>query len=256
MKINMEIIELMSFAAEIGSGLLESGAETKRVEDTLDRIIKHFYDGYSEILVVLTGFFVNIGFYTQTVRINRRSINLDKVSKINMLSRDIVNDKIDFEGAVERLKDIMAQKPYPLWIKTISAAMCCGFFTLLFGGNVYDALNSVIVGALLHVIINALRLHKTADFIVTFAGGVLLSVFTVLLYLIGLGENINIMINGAIMPLVPGLAITNALRDIIEGDYISGGARMFDAVVVAVALAAGAGSVMYMMGYMTGGIIW
>ena len=45
------------------------------------------------------------------------------------------------------------------------------------------------------------------------------------------------MITGAIMPLVPGLAITNAIRDIIAGDYLSGGARLFDAVVVAIALA-------------------
>ncbi len=251
----MEISELMSFAAEVGEGLLESGAETKRVEDTLDRIIKHFYEGYSETLVVLTGFFVNIGSYTRTVRVQHRSINLDKVSKINMLSRDIVSDKIDFEGAVIRLREIMAQKPYPLWLKTISAAMCCGFFTILFGGKVFDALNSVIVGAMLHMIIRTLRLHKTAEFIVTFTGGVLLAVFTVILYIMGLGNNISIMINGALMPLLPGLAITNALRDIIEGDYISGGARMFDAVVVAIALAAGAGSVMYMMGYMTGGVI-
>ena len=55
------------------------------------------------------------------------------------------------------------------------------------------------------------------------------------------------------MPLVPGLAITNAIRDIIAGDYLSGGARLFDAVVVA--LATGAGSVMYIFGHMTGGVM-
>lgn len=69
------------------------------------------------------------------------------------------------------------------------------------------------------------------------------------------GKNINPMITGAIMPLVPGLAITNAIRDIIAGDYLSGGARLFDAVVVAIALATGAGSVMYIFGHMTGGIM-
>lgn len=251
----MEISELMNFAADIGTGLLESGAETRRVEDTLDRIIKHFYDGYSEIFVVLTGFFVNVGAYTKTVRVKYRTINLDKVSKINMLSRDIVSNKVDFDGAVIRLKDIMTQKPYPLWLKTASAALCCGFFTLMFGGGLYEGLNSFIVGAALNVFIQAMRRHRTADFIVTFSGGVLLALFTVLLYALGLGENLGVMINGSIMPLVPGLAITNALRDIIEGDYISGGARMFDAVVAAVALAAGAGAVMYMMGFMTGGVI-
>lgn len=51
----MQINELVTFAADVGRGLLESGAETSRVEDTVERIIRHFYDGKSEVLVVLTG---------------------------------------------------------------------------------------------------------------------------------------------------------------------------------------------------------
>ena len=54
----MELEKLLDFSAEVGKGLLENGAETSRVEDTLTRIIRHFYDGHSEIFVVMTGFFV------------------------------------------------------------------------------------------------------------------------------------------------------------------------------------------------------
>ena len=50
----MQINELVTFAADVGRGLLESGAETSRVEDTVERIIRHFYDGKSEVLVVMT----------------------------------------------------------------------------------------------------------------------------------------------------------------------------------------------------------
>ena len=46
----MQINELVTFAADVGRGLLESGAETSRVEDTVERIIRHFYDGKSEVL--------------------------------------------------------------------------------------------------------------------------------------------------------------------------------------------------------------
>ena len=35
----MQINELVTFAADVGRGLLESGAETSRVEDTVERII-------------------------------------------------------------------------------------------------------------------------------------------------------------------------------------------------------------------------
>ena len=245
----MQINELVTFAADVGRGLLESGAETSRVEDTVERIIRHFYDGKSEVLVVMTGLFVTVGDVTKTVRVRRRTINLDKVSKINMMSRDITDDKIDFEEALKRFEYIMVQKPYPLLVKTVAVAFCCGFFTLLFGGNAF------VVGAVINVFIWFLRKHHTAEFIITFSGGVVIALLILLFYAIGLGKNINPMITGAIMPLVPGLAITNAIRDIIAGDYLSGGARLFDAVVVAIALATGAGSVMYIFGHMTGGVM-
>ena len=125
----MQINELVTFAADVGRGLLESGAETSRVEDTVERIIRHFYDGKSEVLVVMTGLFVTVGDVTKTVRVRRRTINLDKVSKFNMMSRDIADDKIDFEEALKRFEYIMAQKPYSLWVKTVAVAFCCGFFT-------------------------------------------------------------------------------------------------------------------------------
>lgn len=251
----MEIKELLDFSAEIGECLLSSGAETGRVEDTLTRIINHFYIGHSEILVVLTGFFVNIGAYTETVRVKKHTINLDRIARINMLSRDIVEDRINFEGAVKRLEKIKGYSPYPLWIKTLAVAVSCGLFTLLSGGGWADALNSLIVGAIMNLIINILKNKGVTNFVVTLSGGAIIAALTVLIYTAGLGASINAMITGAIMPLVPGLAVTNALRDIIGGDYLSGGARLFDAVVVAVALAVGAGAVMYLLGYMSGGIL-
>ena len=137
----MEISELLNFASEVGRQLLESGAETSRVEDTLDRIIKHFYSGHHEVLVVMTGLFVNIGTRTKTVRVKNRSINLDRVSKINMLSRDIAESKVDFEEATKRLDKISNMETYPLWLKTLAVAMCCAFFTLLFDGGMNDAVN-------------------------------------------------------------------------------------------------------------------
>lgn len=199
----MQINELVTFAADVGRGLLESGAETSRVEDTVERIIRHFYDGKSEVLVVMTGLFVTVGDVTKTVRVRRRTINLDKVSKINMMSRDIADDKIDFEEALKRFEYVMAQKPYPLWVKTVAVAFCCGFFTLLFGGNAFDGLNSFVVGAVINVFIWFLRKHHTAEFIITFSGGVVIALLILLFYAIGLGKNINPMITELLCRLYP-----------------------------------------------------
>lgn len=51
--------------------------------------------------------------------------------------------------------------------------------------------------------------------------------------------SINLVIIGTIMPLVPGTAITNAIRDTLQGDYMSGGAKALEAFVIALSIALG-----------------
>lgn len=57
----------------------------------------------------------------------------------------------------------------------------------------------------------------------------------------------NILI-GALMTLVPGLAITNALRDLFMGDLLSGIMRMCEAVLTALALGGGVALVLKFIG--------
>ena len=54
--------------------------------------------------------------------------------------------------------------------------------------------------------------------------------------------NFDIMIIGAIMPMVPGVTFTTAIRDTLNGDYTAGMARMLEAIVIALAVATGTGS--------------
>ena len=67
----------------------------------------------------------------------------------------------------------------------------------------------------------------------------LLSAAAIGMVSLGLGEDVNKMIIGFIMLLIPGIALTNSLRDMISGDTISGLLRFLSAVLVASAIAAG-----------------
>ena len=72
----------------------------------------------------------------------------------------------------------------------------------------------------------------------------------------GLGERLNPMIIGAIIPLVPGVSFTNGIRDIADGDYISGSVRLLDAILVIVSVAIGVGIVLTAVGRLGGGALW
>ena len=74
-----------------------------------------------------------------------------------------------------------------------------------------------------------------------------------IMYLTGFGKHLNYMIIGSIMPLVPGVPFTNAIRDIADGDYISGAVRMLDALLVFLCIAIGVGMGIAVMSRLTGG---
>ena len=63
------------------------------------------------------------------------------------------------------------------------------------------------------------------------------------------------MIIGAIMPLVPGLAFTNAIREIADSDFLSGTVRMIDALLVFVYIAVGVGTTLSIYNSFTGGVM-
>jgi len=51
----------------------------------------------------------------------------------------------------------------------------------------------------------------------------------------------GLIVTGSIMPILPGIIITYAFRDSINGDYISGSAGLLEALLSAVSLAGGVG---------------
>ena len=61
------------------------------------------------------------------------------------------------------------------------------------------------------------------------------------------------IIIGGIMPLVPGIPLTNSIRDFINSDYLSGSIRLIDALLTAFCIAVGVGIVITIV-QLTGGL--
>lgn len=241
--------EIIEFAINIGLSLLENGAETQRVEDTTKRIVSHWLNDDVEVIALLTNVTISTNKITRSVRVKSRTINLDRICRINQLSRDIAEKNLSFHDANVQFKKIYYEKTYPFIIKTIAVGSCCGFFTLLFGGNIFDSLNGFITGLVLNCIREYLFKYNVISFLVTLIGGGVVSLLVLIVSKCGLGTNIDNIIIGSIMPLVPGIEITNALRDLSQGDYISGGARFFNALITTIAVSTGAVSVIKLWSY-------
>ena len=112
-----------------------------------------------------------------------------------------------------------------------------------FTGNIRDFLVAAMIGAIIKAVSMILIDLGINVFFVNLLGGALATFLALISIYFRVGNNLDYIIIGSIMLLVPGIAITNAIRDTIEGDLVSGMARGMEAVLISVAIAAGSGIV-------------
>ncbi len=235
---------IIHIAAEAGKIILENGGETYRVEETITMICSSYGIPRTESFVTPTGIMISItNSENQTIslirRISSRTVNLHKVSMINNLSREIASNPLSMMDIREKIEYINNLPPYSQKTTTFFSACSAGFFTLLFGGIYKDFFVAFIIGALINCLSGFLDKLNVNSFLKNMLGGALAAFIALLATSLGLGGNMDIIIIGSIMLLVPGIAITNAIRDTLAGDLVSGISRSVEALFIAMAIAAG-----------------
>lgn len=237
---------LMDTAVLAGEIMLSSGAETYRVEDTIAHMLKMANLKHTHVFVTATGFFAtlsdpNMDAITVVRRVEKRSTNLNRVYLVNDISRKFCSGEIDLEKAFHELKCVKSEVQYSQRQKNIGVVLTVAFFCVLLGGETLDCILAAGVGVILAGGMTIGRKIKLNNFILDGINTAVIVISTLALqYILPFSINTDMIIIGAIMPMVPGVAITNAIRDTLQGDYMSGGARMLEAFVEAAAIALGA----------------
>lgn len=238
---NVEMIELCLL---IGRIMLQNGAETYRVEDTMTRIAASYGKEDAQSFVTPTGIFFSVSKIepSKLVRVSDRSTNLNKVTLANDISRNITGGRLTLAEAREQLTEIDtagSKYDYKMRTQIAAASLASGCFSIMFQGNWYDFLPACISGGIGFIIL--LLLHRLfeikffAEFLASLCIGTL--AFTFMSF--GVGHETDKIIIGSVMPLVPGLLITNAVRDLMAGHLVSGLSKGAEAFLTAFAIGGG-----------------
>ncbi len=239
----------VNFALHLGSHLLASGAETYRVEQTILHLLNHVGIRHASAFCVPTMITVNVDngdwHYQDMVRVLSRRIDLERISRLNHLSRDVVGGNLTITEGIRALEAIDRAPDFAGIVRYMGAGFVGGFFSLLYGGDPREFIAAFLVSFSVGFLLDRMRTSNQSTFFELLVGGAGNALFAlVLVYagsLIGLTLSLDQIIVGSIMPLVPGVAFTNALRDALAGDLVSGIARIGEALLVAIAIAIGVG---------------
>lgn len=240
----MEQEKILDIAVCAGSTLLRFGAETYRVEDTIRRICKS-YGLECEAFALPTGIIVSVAgnSCTSTIckRIPSRSVDLTKISRLNDLSRRIEKNPLSYDEAIEELKKISEDKKNSHATVVTCYALTSFVYVILFGGSLYEALLVLPIGALLGLMGPIFSRGSSFPFVEYFVGGFLAGLFSSAIGLLLPQTNPYIIIIGAVINMLPGVALTNGIRDLLHGDSVSGLARLGEALMIVAVIATGTG---------------
>ncbi len=243
-KTDTDYSALLRRALDLGELVLMCGGEVGRVEDTVSRICYAYGAERVDVLTITSSIIVTIispngDVITQTRRINSKGFDMTKLDALNHLSRCVCETLPPIEYIDEKLREIKGRRAIN-WSMILLAEITVAFcFTLFFGGSWMDALASGFVALsifLMERIRNNIHINKIVFLLVSsFIGGAV-AVATVH---IGIGHNVNAIMIGAIMLLIPGISITAAFEDLLTGDTITGLLQISESIIMTVGISVG-----------------
>ncbi|WP_022819061.1 threonine/serine exporter family protein [Fusobacterium russii] len=238
-----KVMRVISIANFLGKVLLMSGAETYRVEQSISEVCKRFglkSESFVTTTCVLTSAKKRNGeIITELNRVYNLSNNLNKIHKIHTIVLNIQN--YNLESLEAEIKKIQSESIYKNYVILISYFFAAAFFALLFKGDFLDAIVAGFGGAFIFYMMKFSNKIKVNNFFINTLGGFIITIFTAFVRKVNIIENASYSTIAILMLLVPGLALTNAIRDLINGDFIAGNSRMVEAFLIGGALAIGTG---------------
>lgn len=240
----MDYNTLLDLSTDLGYELAMSGAETFRVEDSINRILAA-YGVESEVFAIPNCLTVSIEtadgqLLTRMRRIGQHGNDLDSLERFNGLSRAICNRTPEPSEGKRWLNIVReSRQHYNFPVYLLGNFIGGAGFAVFFGGSWVDFICGGICGLIIGFVSHFLEKMKANPFFKAIAAAFVMALAAYLMGSFGICHNVDSVIIGALMILVPGLLFTNAMRDIIYGDTTSGVNRIVQVFLTAVALALG-----------------
>lgn len=240
----MDYKKLLQLILDIAEEMIVAGAEVNRVENSIERIAKAYGcdSSRTNAFIITSNIQVTIvspdeEIITQIRRIIRSDVNYDRLDYLNNLSRKLCKEKPSVEEGFRMLNEILSRPKHSVFIDALGQFLIAGGFAVFFGGTILDGIASGFIGVLICFITRKLSSFNANSLARIFVTSIAASVFSIILASFGLHVD-KIMIGG-IMLLIPGIALTNSLRDMLIGDLVTGLLKNINSLMIAFAISTG-----------------
>ncbi len=239
--------EIRKLALALAHGMLKSGAETYRIEETAHRVLEAY--GASDINVFAISNFLSVSFetpegdeYYGQKRVQSRDDNLWRIALLNDYTRKVCAQTPSPEGAVARVDEIMGTTNNKgFWTQILITAYVGFGFALMLGCSIFGAIFAFFLDAIMRLVIFPLQKLAVNKMFVNIVGGFVVTILAVFTANFGLSHERSMIVAASFMYLFPGISLMNSIRDIISNDLVAGLSKLLETLLAALSIAIGAG---------------
>ena len=236
---------LLDLTTDISYRLAMCGAETFRVEESAKRIMSS-YGIDAEVFAIPNCLHISIRTpegksLTSMRRIGYHGNDMDGVERYSNLSRRICSERPDVVTMRQWLDETQPER-FSFPVVLLGSFLGTAGFSVLFGATWTDALCAGLCGVLIGAISHVLEKFETNSFFRIILAAFAMGLLAYFMGAVGITQNTDAVVIGALLLLMPGLLFVNGLRDIIFGDTNSGMNRVVQVFLIAAAIALGMGA--------------
>lgn len=251
----------LNTALKAGEIMLRNGSDTYRIQRVMELILSGPEILRSDIIVIGTALIVTVIYkdhdpVTMTRVIDKRMQSLRKLSLVTKVAESVRNGRATLEEADEQLERIDAMQPYTLIQKVLTTSLVSALFTLGFGGTFRAALAIALITLIPSAFMQLSYTRNYPFFLSNIITGGIVSLLSLMVLQFLPLLHFDKMIASVIVIFTPGVMAVTAIRDAVNGDFITGASRGIEAILLAAGLSIGVGAVFTLYVYLTGGVIW
>lgn len=235
---------ILTVIMNLGKEMLMCGAEVNRVEDTINRLCTAYGMENAEIFSITSLILVSVrngdnSFLSQSRRIASYIFNFYRLEELNALSRTACRSLPSAEDLQVMLDEILKHSHYHKLLRLLGFILTSGGFCLLFKGSFVDAACAAAISVVVFLIERVFTRLSINGMFYNFISSLFSGVMAFYMASWNIGAHLDKIMIGDIMLLIPGLMLTNAIKDMMNGDTMAGFLRFCEALLTAIAIALG-----------------
>lgn len=248
-----ETDRLVGNTLELGRKMVECGAEIRRVEDTMTRILTAYGYRVENSFAILSMVQLTVRspagtLHTQSARVGQIVTDLGEIERLNADARRICRDT----PALDEAETLLAtpEKHRFAWLAEMVGYLLTTFcFCVFFGGGWRDGIASALISLVIFLMDHFFGLRRQNRIIYTLIACLAAGCLAELSVLAGLALSADKVMIGNVMLFIPSVAIVNGVKEMFYRDITTGLCRFTEAIIVAAAIAGGFASAFLLFGF-------